>query len=108
VVFDWDTTVALRVALASTLLSGVILIAGYHFGAGLSTHVHGVSLQQGLAQSSWSEYVRSQRSSTGVIWWIAKAPTWIGLAILTLGCAYGLMKKYFVARIAIEQVPVAP
>lgn len=105
--FNWDATIALRIALASALLTGLILIAGYHFGAGLSTHVHGVTLQQGLAQSSWGEYVRAQRSSTGMAWWIAKAPTWIGLLLLTLGCAYALMKEDFVPPVAVKEMPVA-
>jgi hypothetical protein len=107
-VFNCDASVALRAAFGSVLLCAILLIAGYHFGAGLSTQVHGLSVQQGLAQSSWGEYIRAQRASTGPAWWIAKAPTWLGLAILTLGCAYVLSKKNLVARVAVEQVPVAP
>lgn len=107
-VFEWDAAAALRVAFGGVLLCAVILIAGYHFGAGLSTHVHGVAAHQGLAQSSWGEFIRSQRASTGPAWWIAKAPTWIGLALLTLGCAYVLTKKDLVPPVAIKQVPVMP
>ncbi len=107
-VLGWSSMNALRVALASALLTGVILIAGYRFGPGLDAHVHAVISQSGLAQSSWEQFVRSQRASTGIVWWIAKAPTWIGLAILALGCAYVLAKKDFVAPVAVEQVPVAP
>jgi len=53
------------VALGSVLLCAAVLIAGYHFGAGLSTHVHGLSAQQGLAQGSWGEYIRAQRAGSG-------------------------------------------
>ncbi len=103
-----NASVALRIALGSVLLCAAVLIAGYQFGAGLSTHVHGLSPQQGLAQSSWGEYIRAQRAGSGPAWWIAKAPTWIGLALLALGCAYALVKKDLVAPVAVEQVPVAP
>ncbi|HKU68618.1 MAG TPA: glycosyltransferase 87 family protein [Candidatus Baltobacteraceae bacterium] len=99
---------ALRVALASTVLTGVLLVAAWHFGPGLDTHVHAVRAHGDLAQSSWEVFVRSQRASTGIVWWIAKAPTWIGLALLALGCAYVLSKKDFEAPVVIEQVPVTP
>lgn len=107
-VLHWSNSAALRVALASALLTGVLIIAAYHFGPGLNTHVHAVRAQGALAQSSWEQFVRSQRASTSIVWWIAKAPTWIGLAILALGCAYVLAKKDFVSPVVIEQVPVAP
>jgi hypothetical protein len=107
-VLRWSSTAALRVALTSALLTGVILIVGYRFGPGLSTHVHGITSHGGLAQSSWEAFVRSQRASTGIAWWVAKAPTWIGLVILALGCAYVLTKKDLVPPVTVEQVPVAP
>ncbi len=105
---DWDAAASLRAALASTLLTGLLLAAGYHFGADLPAHVHALGAQHGLAQSSWTQFVRTRLSSTGIVWWIAKAPTWLGLAVLTLSCAYGLAKENLVAAAAVEQVPVAP
>jgi hypothetical protein len=100
--------VALRATLGSVLVCALIIVAGYHFGAGVSNHVHGIHAQQGLAQSSWGAYIRAERASSGPVWWIAKAPTWCGLALLTLGCAYALTKKQLVASVAVEQVPVTP
>lgn len=94
-VLRWGAAAALRVAFASVVLTGGIILAGYHFGPGLSTHVHAISVQGGLAQASWEQFVRSQRASTGIVWWIAKAPTWIGLLVLALGCAYVLTKERF-------------
>ncbi len=99
---------ALRVALGSVLLTGLVLLVGYRFGAGLSTHVHGLSAAHGLAQSSWAQFVRAQRSGSGIAWWVAKAPTWLGLALLTLSCAHVLVKKNFIPAVAVKQVPVAP
>ena len=96
---------ALRVALGCALLASVIVAAGAHFGTGLahavSSHVDGT-----LAQASWAHYVRSQRSGSGPVWWIAKAPTWIGLALLALGSVYLAVQKDFVPAVVIEQTPI--
>lgn len=98
---------SLRIAFLSVLLTGGVLFAGYHYGPGMETRVHGRSAQPSdLAQSSWEQFVRSQRASSGAAWWIAKAPTWLGLLILALGCAYILTKEDFVTPVAIEQVPI--
>lgn len=86
VILQTNGSTALRIALAAALLTGVILFAGYCFGPGLSTHVHGITAGGTLAQSSWEQFVRSQRASTGPAWWIAKAPTWAGLIIFALAC----------------------
>lgn len=107
-VLHWNATAALRCALGSVVLTGAVLFAGFHFGPGLNTHVHAIALHGGLAQSSWEQFIRTQRASTSIVWWIAKAPTWIGLLLLALGCAYVLTKKDFVTPIMVEQVPVAP
>lgn len=103
-----DFSAALRVALGAAVLTGAVVFAGYEFGPGLPTHVHGVQMHGGLAQSSWEQFVRTQRASTGPPWWIGKSPTWIGLVLLALGCAQILSKKDLVAPVAIEQMPVAP
>jgi hypothetical protein len=106
---DADASVCLRVAFASVLIGGAIVVAGFHFGAGVPAHVHGIAgASQGLAQAGWGEYIRSQRSSSGPVWWIAKAPTWVGLILLPLSCAFVLAKKDFVLPVAVEQVPVTP
>jgi len=102
----FSVSAALRVSLCAALLSAVIVAAGAHFGSGLPAHAHGIAFQGGLAQSSWEAFVRSQRASTGAVWWIAKAPTWLGLLALTLSCAHVLVKKDLVTPVLVEQVPV--
>jgi hypothetical protein len=99
---------ALRVALAAAALAALVVVAGAHFGPSLPAHARGGAVDASLAQASWSEYVRTQRASTGIIWWIAKMPTWIGLALLTLSGAYAVAKKDLVAPVAVEQVPIRP
>jgi hypothetical protein len=99
---------ALRVALAAAALTALIVVAGAHFGPAVPAHAQGGAVDSSLAQASWSEYVRTQRASTGIIWWIAKMPTWIGLALLTLSGANAVAKKDLVAPVAIEQMPIRP
>jgi hypothetical protein len=105
-VLDLRPAAALRAAIGAVLVCAAILFAAAHFGAAYAP-VHASAQTHGdLAQNSWAAFVGSHWSSTGIAWWIAKAPTWAGLALLTLGCAYGVAKKDFVAPVAIEEVPV--
>lgn len=69
---------ALRIALAVVALAGVVLLAGAHFGAGATS---------ALVQHTWSGYINAERSASGPAWWIAKAPTWIGLLLLLVPSA---------------------
>lgn len=108
-VFAQTPTVSLRIAFGAVVICALILASGFTFGAGVPAHVHGVStLQQGLAQNAWGDYIRSQRSSSGPAWWIAKAPTWLGLLLLALGSGFVLAKEDFIPAVAVEQVPVTP
>ena len=84
---DWDPHHALRAALAGVVLSGGIVIAGVHFGAGSTTPFAPAHAMGGLAQDAWARYLRAQHAGSGPAWWIAKLPTWIGLLLLPLGCA---------------------
>ena len=81
-----DLRVGLRVALGCALVAAIIVEAGFHFGTGLTGAHITTHLDSSLAQASWAQYVRSQRASTGMVWWFAKAPTWIGLALFSLSC----------------------
>jgi hypothetical protein len=105
---DLDTGAALRIAFAASLLCAAILFAAHQYGPGISSHVRAVAYQSGLAENSWADFIRQERASTTLAWWFAKAPTWLGLLLLALGCAYVLAKEQFVAPVAVEQVPVAP
>lgn len=103
----WSPQFAVRTALGITVLSGIIVAAGFYFGPAYAPHT-AAHVSSTLAQGSWQQFVQSHWSSTGAAWWIAKAPTWIGLLLLACGCAYVLAKENFVAPVAIEEMPVAP
>lgn len=118
-VLQWSASVALRTALAATLLTGIVIAAGYIFGPGLSTHVHGIVNTGALAQSSWEQFVRSQRASTGPPWWIGKAPTWAGLIVFVIACFAQLKRGRLrdghitaqvdcEAPVLVEQAPITP
>lgn len=88
-VCGFDARIALRFALGTLAICGVILICANHYGPAL--HAPGaLTLDDSLAQASWAKFVGAVRSSAGAVWWIAKAPTWLGLALLTTACGYAL------------------
>lgn len=78
---------ALRIALASVVLAGAILIAGAHFGAGGVSPVQNGNVHEALAQDGWSRFIAAARAGTGAAWWIGKLPTWTGLLLVMLACA---------------------
>jgi hypothetical protein len=104
-VFDARTT--LRFTLAIVVLAAAIEIVALRYGPALPHGAVSSALNPALAQASWAQFVGTTRSSSGIVWWIAKAPTWIGLALLTIGCAYAVAKEDLVTPVAVEQAPVA-
>ena len=101
------SAIALRTALGAAAYCAVIVIVAAKFGAQIAT-VAPAHLDPRLAQASWAEYIRTNSSSGGLVWIVAKLPTWIGLVLSALSCAYAVAKKDFVARVAVEQAPVGP
>lgn len=85
-----DMHIALRFALGGVAVAGAILIVGNHYGPALSHAGAGYRLNPALAQASWAQFVDTARSSSGIVWWSAKLPTWLGLALLTTVCCYAL------------------
>lgn len=96
---------ALRIAVGATLVGAAIVLTAAHFGPQTAVHAGAMHVDPALAQASWARDIGRKSSSNGAIWWIAKAPTWAGLLLLTLSCAYAVAKKDVVAPVAIEQAP---
>jgi hypothetical protein len=101
-----ESRTALRFALGAVILAAAIEVMANRFGPALPHGNASAAFNPALAQASWAQFVSASRSSTGIVWWIAKAPTWIGLALLTIGCAYAVAKEDFVSPVAVEQAPV--
>jgi hypothetical protein len=83
----FSPVVSLRIALGAAVLCGILVGAGALFGSSMD-HIHAQQTLQGLAQVSWSQFVGSNLAASGPAWWIAKAPTWIGILALVAGCGY--------------------
>ncbi len=81
-----------RTAFAAALFEALLLVCALRFGPQVEHHV--LSSGAGaLAQASWTTYIRGQGSSTGIVWWIAKLPTWTALLLLCAGSAYVALHK---------------
>jgi hypothetical protein len=107
-VCNYDARTTLRYAFGAVLVTAAILVVAFSYGPALPHAPGGSELNPALAHASWAQFVGATRSSTGVVWWIGKAPTWIGLALLTIGCAYAVAKEDLVTSVAVEQAPVVP
>ena len=97
--------VRLRIAFGAVLIAGAVMIAAAHFGPQTVYHAAGAHLDPVLAQASWARHIGAETYSGGLIWWIAKWPTWSGLALLALSCAYAVAQKDVVPAVIIEQAP---
>ncbi len=98
---------ALRAAFAALLLGAALLFVALHFGPQVQ-QLHGAAVDSQLAQASWTSYIRARGASTGLVWWLAKLPTWIGLLLLAAGGYYGAVKKDLVLPVVVERTPVVP
>jgi hypothetical protein len=81
---DYAADGAMRAAFGAVLLGGAIMLAGAHFGAGSRSAFHLSAANTALAQDAWARYMNARHAGTGPVWWIAKAPTWLGLLLVVL------------------------
>jgi hypothetical protein len=95
----------LRIALAALLYCALILIAALQYGPQLQSW-SAPHLDGGLAQASWTTYVRGHHMSAGIVWWLAKLPTWIGLALGVAGSLLAAAQKDLEVRVAVEPAPL--
>jgi hypothetical protein len=105
-VCGFDMRAALRFTLAGVALAAAIEVVASRYGPALPHGAASAAFNPALAQASWAQFVSASRSSSGIVWWIAKAPTWIGLALLAIGCAYAVAKEDLVSPVAVEHAPV--
>ncbi|MFN2448189.1 MAG: glycosyltransferase 87 family protein [Candidatus Baltobacteraceae bacterium] len=94
----------LRSAAAALLYACALLVIAVLFGPQVQ-HLGGGASSGALAQSAWAHYIRTQGASGGAVWWLAKAPTWLGLAALTACGAYAAAKKDLVTAALIDRAP---
>ncbi|HET9394332.1 MAG TPA: glycosyltransferase 87 family protein [Candidatus Rubrimentiphilum sp.] len=74
----------LRAALGAALLCALILLAAFYYGPALSaTHTLGL-LDAGAADAARAAQIAESGASAGIVWWLVKLPTWLGLLALVL------------------------
>ena len=103
--------IALRTGMAGAALGALLVIAAARFGPGVAPAHAAMNAGAVLAQHSWTQYVAAHWSGTGAIWWLAKAPTWIGLALLLFLAARGsqaVADEDLVLRVAVKHAPAGP
>jgi alpha-1,2-mannosyltransferase len=96
---------SLRVGLGAALFCALAIVLAWHFGPQTAPHAAGTAFDPLLAEASWARHISDQTSSSGLVWWIPKLPTWIGLVALALGGAYAVAHKDDVTGVVIEHAP---
>jgi hypothetical protein len=99
---------SLRAGLVAALFCAACIMLAWHLGPQTAPHASDAAFDPALAEASWAQHLSAEASSSGLVWWIPKLPTWIGLVLLALSCAYGVAHKDDVAGVAIEQAPAGP
>lgn len=90
-----DGMSSLRITVGAALLCGIILITAFHFGPQLEVR-HYVASNASLADTARGAQIAMSGSSFGIVWWIAKLPTWVGLLLL-FGAAVRSQRQFAVA-----------
>lgn len=82
VVLQLSPRYSLRIGAGATLFCALCILAAWHFGPQTAPHTAGRPFDPTLAEASWAKLISDQTSSSGIVWWIPKLPTWSGLLAL--------------------------
>ncbi len=96
---------SLRLGLGAALFCAAVVVVAWHLGPQTAPHAAQASFDPLLAEASWAQHISEQTSSSGIVWWIPKLPTWLGLISLALCGVYGVARKNDVAGVAVEHAP---
>lgn len=77
-----STQNVLRIGLGAALFCALCVLLAWHFGPQTAHHLAGRSFDPSLAEASWAKHISDEISSSGIVWWVPKLPTWIGLLAL--------------------------
>jgi alpha-1,2-mannosyltransferase len=105
VVLRSSVQLSLRLGLGAALFCALAIVLAWPLGPQTAPHAAGAAFDPLLAEASWARHISDQTSSSGLVWWIPKLPTWIGLIALALSGAFAVAHKDDVAGIAIEHAP---
>jgi hypothetical protein len=103
-VLEWIPERALAAAAITAVGCGALLFVALRAGPQVQ-QLQTAPIDPSLAQSSWAHYIRSQDASSGVTWWLAKAPTWAGLWMFALCGLHVAAQKDLEFRVAVKAPP---
>jgi alpha-1,2-mannosyltransferase len=105
IVLQYPPRWSLRLGLGAALFCALAIVLAWQLGPQTAPHAAGAAFDPLLAEASWARHISDQTSSSGLVWWIPKLPTWIGLVSLALCGAYAVAHKDDIAGVAIENAP---
>jgi len=79
---------SLRAGLGAALFCAACIILAWYLGPQTAPHASAATFDPALAEASWAAHISDQTSSSGLVWWIPKLPTWIGLLLLSSSVAF--------------------
>jgi len=82
IVVGTPAPLSLRAGLAAALFCGICLVLAWHFGPQTAPHLAKEPFDPALAEASWAKHISDQTASAGIVWWIPKLPTWLGLLLI--------------------------
>ncbi|HEV2262455.1 MAG TPA: hypothetical protein VGR69_09240 [Candidatus Rubrimentiphilum sp.] len=86
IVLSAPLRVTLRVGFGAALFCAALMALAVVYGPQIVTHAGG-TLDPSLAEASWARFISEKTSSAGIVWWVGKAPTWIGLVLFAVSAA---------------------
>lgn len=105
VVLELPLRSALRAGVGAVVFCAACITIAWQLGPQTAPHAAASTFDPALAEASWAQHISAQTSSSGLVWWIPKLPTWLGLALLALGGAYAVAHEDDVTGVAIEHAP---
>jgi len=105
VVMRTPVQLSLRLGLGAALFCALAIVLAWQLGPQTAPHTAGAAFDPLLAEASWAQHISDQTSSSGIVWWIPKLPTWIGLVCLALSGAYAVTHEDDVTGVAVKHAP---
>jgi alpha-1,2-mannosyltransferase len=105
VVLQYPIRWSLRLGLGAALFCVLAIVLAWQLGPQTAPHAAGAAFDPLLAEASWAQHISDQTSSSGLVWWIPKLPTWIGLLSLALCGAYAVAHEDDITGVVIENAP---
>ena len=81
-VLELPLRTALRTGVGAVIFCAACIVIASQLGPQTAPHAAASAFDPALAEASWAQHISAQTSSSGLVWWIPKLPTWLGLVSL--------------------------